>query len=299
MEKYRIVYLDAFTTEPFSGNPCAVLPAAEGLTDDQMQKIARETNLSETAFVLPSEKAAVRVRYFMPHKEIPFAGHPTIATAFLLAQDQTGPAAAVSRVDFEFAIGVLPVEIHRDPRGRPVRVVMTQRPPVFGPRVEWRELAGSLGLERGDFLEGLPVQVVSTGVAFLVAPLAGVAALERARMDRPRLQAALEPLAVDAAYLYCPGGVEADVDFSGRLFSPAGSFEDPYTGAAVGAAAAHAVHHGLRPGPMLTVAQGHLLGRPGKGTVEILGPAERIEGVKVGGAAVQTLEGHIYVDPEG
>ena len=139
MEKYRIVYLDAFTTEPFSGNPCAVLPAAEGLTDDQMQWIARETNLSETAFVLPSEKAAVRVRYFMPNKEIPFAGHPTIATAFLLAQEQTGPAQTVSRLDFEFAIGVLPVEIHRDVDGRPVRVVMTQRPPFFS--ASWRSFA--------------------------------------------------------------------------------------------------------------------------------------------------------------
>jgi trans-2,3-dihydro-3-hydroxyanthranilate isomerase len=296
MKTYRIVYMDAFTTEPFSGNPCAVVPVAEGLTDYQMQQIARETNLSETAFVLPSDKAAVRVRYFMPHKEIPFAGHPTIATAFLLAQDQTGPAAAVSRVDFEFAIGVLPVEIHRDAGGRPVRVVMTQRPPEFGPRLDWREVATGLGLNRGDFLEGLPVQVVSTGVAFLVVPLAGAEALRRARMDRPRLQAVLERFPVDAAYLYCPGGVDADADLSGRLFSPAGSFEDPYTGAAVGAAAAHAVHHRLRPGPLLTVAQGHLLGRPGQGTVEILGPAHRIEGVQVGGAAVRTLEGFIYVD---
>ncbi len=88
MKKYRIIYLDAFTRVPFTGNPCAVLPEAEGLTDDQMQKIARETNLSETAFVFPSDKADVKVRYFMPHKEIPFAGHPTIATAFMLALEE-------------------------------------------------------------------------------------------------------------------------------------------------------------------------------------------------------------------
>ena len=84
---YRVIYLDAFTTVPFAGNPCAVLPEADGLTDEQMQAIARETNLSETSFVLPSPQADFRVRYFTPQMELPFAGHPTIATAFMLAQE--------------------------------------------------------------------------------------------------------------------------------------------------------------------------------------------------------------------
>ena len=172
MTRYRIIYLDAFTTEPFSGNPCAVLPEADGLTDDQMQKIACETNLSETAFVLPSEKAAVRVRYFMPYKEIPFAGHPTIATAFMLAQEGRVPAKEdVSRVDFEFNIGVLPVEIHWDANRRPVRAVMAQTAPTFGAVADPQDLIPSIGLHRKDLLDSGPIQVVSTGVPFLIIPL--------------------------------------------------------------------------------------------------------------------------------
>ncbi len=296
MSQYRIIYLDAFTTEPFSGNPCAVLPEADGLTDDQMQKIACETNLSETAFVLPSEKAAVRVRYFMPYKEIPFAGHPTIATAFMLAQEGRVPAKEdVSRVDFEFNIGVLPVEIHWDANRRPVRAVMAQTAPTFGAVADPQDLIPSIGLHRKDLLDSGPIQVVSTGVPFLIIPLNEMASLRKARMDRPRLLSVLKDLQVDAAYLFIPGGFDAETDFHGRLFSPGGVSEDPFTGSAVGAAGAYAVRYGLLSGPELTVEQGHMVGRPGRGTVEIMQSANQIVSVKVGGSAVRTLDGYIYV----
>ena len=296
MTRYRIIYLDAFTTEPFSGNPCAVLPGADGLTDDQMQKIACETNLSETAFVLPSEKAALRVRYFMPYKEIPFAGHPTIATAFMLAQEGRVPAKEdVSRVDFEFNIGVLPVEIHWDANRRPVRAVMAQTAPAFGAVADPQDLIPSLGLRRKDLLDSGPIQVVSTGVPFLIIPLTEMASLRKARMDRPRLLSVLNDLQVDAAYLFSPGGIDPETDFHGRLFSPGGVSEDPFTGSAVGAAGAYAVRYGLLSGPELTVEQGHMVGRPGRGTVEILQSANQIVSVKVGGSAVRTLDGYIYI----
>ena len=137
MKQYRIIYLYAFTAEPFSGNPCAVLPQADGLTDRQMQQIAMETNLSETAFVFRSDKAAVKVRYFMPRKEIPFAGHPTIATAMMLAQEGFIPGGRSTVViDFEFNIGILPVEIQLDAAGKPLNAVMTQQKPSFGSAVE-------------------------------------------------------------------------------------------------------------------------------------------------------------------
>ena len=296
MSQYRIIYLDAFTTEPFSGNPCAVLPEADGLTDDQMQNIACETNLSETAFVMPSGKAAVRVRYFMPYKEIGFAGHPTIATAFMLAQEGRVPAKEdVSRVDFEFNIGVLPVEIHWDANRRPVRAVMSQTAPTFGAVADPQNLIPGIGLHPKDLLDSGPIQVVNTGVPFLIIPLIDMASLRKARMDRSRLMAVLKVPQVDAAYLFCPGGIDPETDFHGRLFSPGNVSEDPFTGSAVGAAGAYAVRYGLLSGPELTVEQGHIVGRPGQGTVEILQTADQIVSVKVGGSAVRTLDGYIYV----
>lgn len=296
MASYRIIYLDAFTTEPFNGNPCAVLPEAEGLTDDQMQKIALETNLSETAFVLPSEKAAVRVRYFMPHREIPFAGHPTIATAFMLAQEGRVPATkAIGQIDFEFNIGILPVEIHWDLNGQPVRAVMTQNTPSFGASVDPRNLIPSLGLHQRDLLESVPVQVVSTGIPFLIVPLTDMASLHNAQMDRLRLRSVLKELQVDAAYLFCPGGIDPETDLQGRLFSPDGKFEDPFTGAAVGAAGAYVVHYGLLSGPEIIVEQGHSVGRPGQGMVEVVQKDNRILSVKVSGSAVRTLDGYIHI----
>jgi trans-2,3-dihydro-3-hydroxyanthranilate isomerase len=295
MKPYRIIYLDAFTSEPFSGNPCAVLPEAEGLSDQQMQKIALETNLSETAFVFRSDKAAVKVRYFMPRKEIPFAGHPTIATAVMLAQEGLIPGGQSTVViDFEFNIGVLPVEIHLETAGKPLKAIMTQQKPSFELRVEGQELIRCLGLDTKDFIDQAPLQVVSTGVPFLMVPVTGMDILKKVQIDRPLFQPLLKRIGVDAAYMFCLGGFEEDADAHGRLFSSTVGSEDPFTGSAVGCMGAYIAHYGLCPRRILTVEQGHLMGRPGKGTVETVGSADNIESVKVGGCAVKTLEGVIY-----
>jgi trans-2,3-dihydro-3-hydroxyanthranilate isomerase len=299
MKPYRILYLDAFTTEPFSGNPCAVLPQADGLTDEQMQQIALETNLSETAFVFRSNEAAVKVRYFMPRKEIPFAGHPTIATAMMLAQEGLIPGGqSMVVVDFEFNIGVLPVEIHFDPAGKPLKAVMTQQKPAFGSMVEGADLAGCLGLDKKDFVKKGPLQVVSTGVPFLMLPVTGMDILKKVQIDRPLFESVLQRMGVDAAYMFCLDGFEPDADAHGRLFSSAVGSEDPFTGSAAGCMGAYISHYGLCLGQVFKVEQGHLMGRPGQGTIEIISSAEadHIESVKVGGCAVKTLEGVIYTN---
>jgi trans-2,3-dihydro-3-hydroxyanthranilate isomerase len=261
MKQYRIIYLDAFTSEPFCGNPCAVLPEADGLTDQQMHKIAMETNLSETAFVFHSDKAEVKVRYFMPRKEIPFAGHPTIATAIMLAQEGVLPnGRAMVVIDFEFNIGVLPVEIHMDSAGQPSKAIMTQQKPSFGSAVEGQDLMECLGLKKNDFIDNSPLQVVSTGVPFLIVPVTGMDILKKVQVDRPLFQALLERIGVDAAYMFCLGGFGLDADAHGRLFSSAVGSEDPFTGSAVGCMGAYIAHHGLCPGRIFTVEQGHLMG---------------------------------------
>jgi len=297
MKEYRIVYLDAFTSEPFSGNPCAVLPQAEGLTEAQMRKIAMETNLSETAFVFPSDKAAVKVRYFMPHKEIPFAGHPTIASAMMLAREGLLPLQLpVTTVDFEFNIGVLPVDIYLGEDDKPIKAVMTQQKPAFGHVLDKGDLAECLGIGEDDLLDDAPVQVVSTGIPFLMVPVRGLDVLEKVQVHPIRFRQVLENIGVDAAYLFCMGGFEPDADAHGRLFSSTIGTEDPFTGSAAGCMGAYIAHYGFRPGPFYTVEQGHIMGRPGTGVVEVQGSPDAIESIKVGGCAVKTMEGTIYVE---
>jgi trans-2,3-dihydro-3-hydroxyanthranilate isomerase len=295
LKTYQITYIDAFTATRYSGNPCAVLPRAEGLEDAQMQAIARETNLNETAFVFSSDLADFRVRYFTPVHEIPFAGHPTIATAFMLAQ--AGRIALVeplTRINFEFNIGVLPVDIIVE-HGQPAQVVMTQPAPVFGAEVPVTALAPCFGLQLSDLRSDCPPQVVSTGVPFLIVPAMNVDVLGRVKMDREPLARLLKGVGVGAAFMFCLGGFAPEADTHARLFSPQGGSEDPYTGSATGALACYTIHHGLKSGPCLTAEQGHFVHRPGMGQAEIIGSSTDMQGVRLGGAAVKVLEGTIYV----
>jgi trans-2,3-dihydro-3-hydroxyanthranilate isomerase len=297
MKQYRVIYLDAFTSEQFCGNPCAVLPEAEGLTARQMQKIAMETNLSETAFVFRSNVADLKVRYFTPRAEVPFAGHPTIATAMMLVQegmlDNRQPKISVN---FEFNIGVLPVEININSAGRPFEAIMSQQKPSFGNAVLKEELMRCLGMARNDFIEGVPLQIISTGLPFLLAPVKGMAILKSVQIDRTLFHNLLERIGVDAVYMFCLEGLAKDTDAHGRLFTSAAGSEDPFTGAAAGCMGAYIAHHGLRPGPVFKVEQGHLMGRPGTATVEIVGSGAEIETVKVGGCAVKTMDGVIFIN---
>ena len=247
-----------------------------------------ETNLSETAFVFSSDKAAVKVRYFMPRKEIPFAGHPTIATAMMLGQEGLIPSGrSMVVIDFEFNIGILPVEIHLDSDGKPLKAIMTQQKPSFGRAVEGEDLIRCLGLAKKDFIDEAPLQVVSTGVPFLMVPVTGMDILKKVQVDRSLFQSLLKRIEVDAAYMFCLEGFEQDADAHGRLFSSAVGSEDPFTGSAVGCMGAYIAHYGLCPGRVFTVEQGHFMGRPGKGTVETIGSADKIESVKVGGKNIE------------
>lgn len=295
VRRYRVVYVDAFTEVPLEGNPCAVLPNARGLSEEEMQAIARETNLSETAFVFPSDRADFRVRYFTPRAEIPFAGHPTIATVFLLAEEGRiafqGPRA---RIALEFQIGVLPVEVEAQD-GLPKRVVMTQRRPAFGATFSAEEVAPCLGLSAPSLRDDCPSQVVDTGVPFLLVPARDLAVLGRIQVDRPALQALCRRAGVDAAFVFCLGGFSPEADTHARLLDPWGTHEDPFTGSASGSMAAFLVRYGLKPGPRIVAEQGHFVGRPGLGVLEVVGTQQSIEGVRLAGPAVRVLEGEFLL----
>lgn len=299
MREYRFVTADAFTTSPFTGNPCAILPEAEGLASEEMQAIANELNLSETAFVLPSDCAAIRVRYFTPRNEIPFAGHPTIAAVFALAEQGRFPLEEpITTIDVEFGIGVLPVDIEVAD-GRPIRVIMTQQTPTFGATIDRGTVAAGLGLGVDDLIADLPCQVVSTGVGFLMVPVADRTVLERIAMDRPRLRAVCHAADVPAAYAFSRGGFSQDTDLHARFFDPNGTGEDPFTGSACGAMAAYASHVGLVNRPSMIVEQGHFVGRPGVAVATVDREGARISRVRLGGRAVTVSEGTMHVPPAG
>ncbi len=180
MPNYNFIQLDVFTDRAFCGNPLAVFPEAEGLSDKRMQQIAREMNLSETVFVLPSEKEEVsrRLRIFTPTSELPFAGHPVVGTWNCLAREGVVPLPENGNgwvsIKHEVGIGILPVDIEfKD--GEPARVVMTQgKFEIRGEIEDWHEqaeIARALGLAREDLDETLPIQAVSTGnTSFTVRP---------------------------------------------------------------------------------------------------------------------------------
>lgn len=289
---YRFYYLDAFTTNRFEGNPCAVFPEADGMSEKEMQSLAKETNLPETAFVLASDQADFKVRYFTPRNEIPFAGHPTIATAFLLAdQGRIKLQGTRTTVQFEFNIGVLPVEVEAQNSGAIERVGMQQQNPVFGETVDVNEFAPLLGLNSADFIPDAPIQVVSTGVAFLMVPLKSVELVRKADMNRPELRKLLSGLGLNAMFVCTPHGFTADGDTFARLMDPDNAGEDPYTGSATGCMGSYFYHYGVISNPRMVCQQGHLLGRPGEGIIQLEGEPGEITNVKLYGKAVASLQG--------
>ena len=174
MPTLPVFQVDAFTTQPLQGNPCAVVLDADGLSESTMQAIAREMNLSETAFVLASETADVAARYFTPAEEIPMAGHPTIATIMALVDSgRLRPAAdGVTTVMLELRVGPIPVDIHSR-QGRVERIVMTQKPPQFLATYEPAQIMPVFGLQPQDCLPDVPIQTVSTGTPAVDASAAG------------------------------------------------------------------------------------------------------------------------------
>jgi len=286
--EYRLV--DVFTRKRFGGNPLAVFPDARGIDPALMQRIAFELNLSETTFVLPSERADcdVRVRIFTPRAELPMAGHPTVGTAFVLDErerSERGDRARRERSErrdrivFELGVGPVPVERMYAADGAKLWR-MTQPPARFGPRCEDRAgLAAALGLDLADLDPALPCESVATGPPFLIVPLRSLDALARARL---RIHA-WEPIerSVDGAqpYLFVRTGANSA---RCRMFAPAhGIAEDPATGGAAGPLGAYWLARGLaQPGAALVFTQGVEMGRPSEILVEA-GDSIRVAGASV------------------
>ena len=244
---------DVFTTQPFGGNPVAVFPEADGLTDDELQQIAREMNLSETVFVLPpaDPAAVVRIRIFTPTQELPFAGHPVIGAFYLLAQLNLLPLKdSVTRLMYECNIGLFPVELHAD-GGRIDRVVMSQPKPEFlGPVEETEDLykvASSLGLAKHVIVDAKwPVEVVSTGLPVMIVPVRTLTAVRSIRPDPAAIVDLCGRFGANGIMVFTTVTVEPAATVHTRMFAPAiGIPEDPATGSASGALGAYLVQNGI------------------------------------------------------
>jgi trans-2,3-dihydro-3-hydroxyanthranilate isomerase len=281
---------DVFTDRRFGGNPLAVVHGAAGLSQQQMQAIAREFNYSETVFLLPPADPGhtARVRIFTPTRELPFAGHPTVGTAFVLATCES-ELAGVERIILEEGIGPVTVEVQRGAAGVARCTFTAPRLPQPGPPAPPRDtLAAMLGVTGSDVLD--PAGFWSSGVAFLVVPLASVEALQRCRLDLAVWHDALRGHESKLVYPVAHAGAAWRV----RMFAPdSGVPEDPATGSAAAAFAGWLAEFAPEAAPRseYRLLQGDEIGRPSHIELGIDRNGDRVTAVRVGGASVMVSQG--------
>jgi len=300
--RYGFVTCDVFTDTRFGGNPLAVLPEATGLSDEQMLQVAREFNYSETAFVLPPEDGHDRrVRIFTPSREVPFAGHPNIGTAFVLASNGLLGSGDLPRtVVFEEEAGLVAVRIESRDGGGLWCELTAPEPFTRGRALEVAHLAAALCLDETDIrTDAHPPLVASTGLPFVIVELADLNALGRARPDVAGLQRMLDAgskVADVHAYVRTDGRAEADI--RARMFAPFdGVHEDPATGSANCALAGLLAQ--LDPAAdgafAWRIAQGVEMGRPSQLQARATKTAGEVTSVHIGGGSVQVSQGFISV----
>ncbi|MFP8954477.1 PhzF family phenazine biosynthesis protein [Natrialbaceae archaeon A-arb3/5] len=287
MNTRRVLQVDAFTDEPCAGNPAGVVPNADGLSTSQMQAIANELAVSETAFLLESADADRVIRYFTPTQEVDLCGHATIGSFAHLADEGLEPGTTT----LETNIGVLEIEVDEDGT-----VWMTQdAPEIREADVGYDRVADALGVEQAA-LEGasddIPLAVASTGLPFLIAPITYLSDLGDADPDLSAVEALTADVGATGVYLFTFDALEADSTLHGRMFAPgAGVPEDPVTGTASGAVGAYLDRFGAFDDDLpeeLRLEQGHYVDRPGIVRV-------RTDPVRVGGRGVTTLDGSLVV----
>ena len=273
----RYVICDVFTDTPLAGNPLAVFTDGRDVETERMQQLARETNLSETVFVLPAEEGGnARIRIFTPAQEIPFAGHPTLGTAFVLAAPLQ-----LTEIRLETGNGIVPVALERE-GARIIFGWMTQPIPTFEPYADEQELLEALRVERS----ALPIEAYDNGIKHVYVTLGSEEDVAALRPDLGKLAELPGILGVN-----CFAG--SGKRWKTRMFSPgAGVPEDPATGSAAGPLALHLARHGLISfGDEIEITQGVEIGRPSTLHARVDGSAEQVERVAVGGSAVVVARG--------
>jgi trans-2,3-dihydro-3-hydroxyanthranilate isomerase len=294
LRRLAMAQWDVFSSRPLEGNSVAVFLDGRGLTDAEMQALAKEMNLPETTFVLPRNAATesergVRVRIFTVREELPFAGHPTLGTAFAL-RGQSG----AEQVVLELNVGKVPVHFE-DGAGQAAFGEMTQVDPTFGMEHERDAVARAIGFRVQDLDDSLPIQTISTGMPFTVTPLKSLAAMQN--FSQIGLNGATDYLAKTAGkffYFVTRETVDREARLHARMLFYNG--EDPATGSAAGCSAAWMVAHGVaKPDEQVLIEQGIEMKRPSRIFVRASRSDNRIVNVRVGGHSVEVMRGEVFL----
>lgn len=297
--------LDVFAEQPLAGNPLAVFHDARGLSTADMQALARETNLSETTFILPRDPAiererGVQVRIFTTQEELPFAGHPTLGTAAWLFLNHPTLRGA-SRITLDLPVGAIPVDIPAAPAALGIYASMRQNDPTFGQTHSPEAVARALGLTLEDLDPTLPIQTVSTGLAFCIVPLRSLEVAQRLRVPPQASQDYLSR--TDAKFFHCITRADpaTGADWHARMQFYNG--EDPATGSASGCTAAWLVRHNLAPsGHPIVLEQGVEMLRPSRIYVQATAvphhPCVLIRDVRVSGRTIPMATGEFFLPPK-
>jgi len=293
MRKLPWVQYDVFTSRAFEGNALAVFTDATGLSDTEMQRIAKETNLSETTFIFPRDAAmekerGAKVRIFTVDEELPFAGHPTLGTAMYLHHFHGGAA----QVDLDLKAGKVPVRFEQ--RNGLAFGEMKQLDPKFGESFDRASIASLAGVQADDFRDDVPIQTVSTGVAFAIAPVRTLAALQRVRLDWKRAEEYLAKSEAKFIFFVTQETVSPDAALHARMIFYNG--EDPATGSASGCCIAWAVKHGVVvPDKQVMIEQGIECRRPSQIYVRAARNGDHVVNVRVGGHAIEVARGEFFL----
>ena len=301
--RFCFVQLDVFTTEPLQGNPLAVFTDARGLSDVEMQALAREMNLSETTFIFPrapevERERGVHVRIFTTEEELPFAGHPTLGTAMVLRarkRETSGSAGteAAREISLDLRVGKIPVVFREESNGK-VFGEMRQRDPEFGPILSPEDVAPLGGLDAGDIVSGLPIQTISTGIPSAIVPVKSLRAIRNLSVDwRTVREFSARHGEAFSFYWVTREAEDPAARLHARMIFSNG--EDAATGSAAGCAAAWMVRYGVaQPEEQVLIEQGIEIHRPSRIFVRAGRDDEQVANVRVGGHAVEVLRGKVF-----
>lgn len=304
MQRLKYHLLDVFTTQRFGGNPLAVFEDGRGLSTEQMQKIARELNLSESTFIFPPENPEnhFKIRIFTPAREIPMAGHPTVGTAYLITYQEMFYAENDFVLRLEENVGLIPVEVKKSDN-KIGQITMQQLKPIFGDIYSNRaEMAALFSLKESDLVENLPIQSVSCGVPYWIVPLQDFSLLEKIEFRLDLWKSSLSSLDCTSVYIYAvhPDSNSTENKVRGRMFGPAyGIAEDPATGSANGPLGSYLAHYQVfsyEKTLKVLSEQGVEMGRPSYLHLEIGVENDQIEIVKVGGESVYVGLGELFLE---
>jgi trans-2,3-dihydro-3-hydroxyanthranilate isomerase len=292
MRTLPFVQVDVFTQHPLQGNQLAVFTDARGLADVEMQRIAKETNLSETTFVFPDEhstlESGTNVRIFTVEEELPFAGHPTLGTALVLRGKTAAP-----KVVLDLKVGKIPVTFTQEDSDLPFGE-MRQRDPEFGETHAPAEVAKISGLTAEDVRHDVPIQTVSTGNPFIIVPVKSLAAMQRLNFNNLEAKRYLEKHSGKFFYWICPECSLPEAQFHARMLFYNG--EDPATGSAAGPAIAWLVKHGVvNSEERVMIEQGVEMNRRSHLFVRAKREGDRVIDVHVGGYAIEVARGEYLV----